>query len=316
LFEGSLVKCYTSDKLFVPALAVTVFAVAVTTIFYAFRYPEGFAANLPYVLIIVSLVALYLPLTSVPTCLRFGIPLDARFATLVIPLAGFVITGSKGRAVDALLVFGVMYASFALFHIFITLHQIKVAAKCSPGRRDCEWISDGIAKRFGYSVEFILPEPTRRSFWASNIVLQLSMYALLAALGYLVNPQTLPLQTLTWLLAAAAFTVVRLYASKVLGRLVCVTYESSTVALLILITLIILDRPGYAEGLIIPRWQGIEALVQPALTLLAVNTLAFAIDALAVGRGRGRLRELCLCVGQTPVWRLKADNDTQQCSRE
>jgi len=313
------VKCYTSDKLFVPALAATVFAVAVTTIFYAFRYPEGFAANLPYVLIIVSLVALYLPLTSVPTCLRFGIPLDTRFVTLVIPLAGgslFVITGSKGRAVDVLLVFGVMYASFALFHTFITLYQIRVATKCSSNRRGCEWISDAIAKRFGLAVEIVLPSPTRRSFWVSNIALQLTMYALLAAPGYLVNPQSLTLQTLIWLLAAAAFTVARLYVSKALGRLVCVTYESSTVALLILITLIILDRLGYAEGLIIPGGQGIEALVQPALTLLAVNTLAFAIDTFAAGRGRGRLRELCLCIGQTPVWRLKADSNTQRCSRE
>jgi len=142
------------------------------------------------------------------------------------------------------------------------------------------------------------------------------MYVLLAAPRYLVNPQALPLQTLIWLLAATAFVAARLCASKVLSRPVCVTYESSTAALLILITLIILDRPGYAEGLIIPRWQGIEALVQPALTLLAVNTLAFAIDAFAAGRGRGRLRELCLCVGQTPVWRLKADSDTQWCSRE
>jgi len=144
MLEGSLAKRYTSDKLFVPALVSAVVVVAVVTVFYAFMYPETFVANLPYVLLVDSLIVLYLPLASVPTCLRFGVPLDARFATPVVLLAGmlYAITGSKGRAADALLVFGAMYASFALLHVFVTLYQIRVAAKCSPGRRGCDWISD------------------------------------------------------------------------------------------------------------------------------------------------------------------------------
>lgn len=147
-------------------------------------------------------------------------------------------------------------------------------------------------EEFGYSVEPILPEPAGKTFWVSNAALQLSMYVLLAA---------------------SAFVAARLRASKALGRPVCVTYESSTAALL---TLIILDRPSYAEGLIIPRGQRIEALVPPAPTILAVNALAFAIDALAASRGRGRLGGLRLCVGQTPVWKPKADSDVQRHSPE
>jgi len=304
---GSLVKCYTSDKLFVPALVSAVVVVAAVTAFYAFRYPETFMANLPYVLIVDSLIVLYLPLASVPMCLRFGVPLDARLATPVVFLAGmlYAITGSKGGAADVMLAFGAMYASFALLHVFVTLYQIRVAAKCSPGRRGCDWISDAVAKRFGYAVEVVLPGPTWRSFWASNTALQLSMYALLAASGYLANPQALLLQTLVWSLAATAFVSARLRASKALGRPVCVTYASSATALLTLIALIILDSAGYAEGLTIPRGRRVEALVTPALTILAVNALAFAIDALAAGRGCRRLRELCLCVGQIPIVEIR-----------
>jgi len=112
-----------------------------------------------------------------------------------------------------------------------------------------------------------------------------------------------------WILTAVVFIFIRLYASNSIGRPICTTYISSSTVLLILIVLLTLDLAGCAEGLAIPRRQGIEASVLPALTLLAVNALASAIDVFVTRRGCGRLRELCLCVGQTPVWRPKAEGD-------
>jgi len=264
---------------------------------------DAFRFNLPFIVAIGILVISYLPLISVVVYRKFGVRPNPRIGGPCIVLGSIVVAYiASSRWLELTIINS---ALFGAVYILLVLYPARAIARCMLERRDCDWVDLNSLQRLGYSVEYSFPEPTRRAFWVSIITLQSSLCALLIAFSFLVNSRSLWLQILLWIIIAAAFIFIRLYTSNSIGRPICSTYISSSITLLMFFALLILDYTGYVEGLVIPRGLELKNIVYPALIVTAINMIAFVVDAYTTRGGAKRFGGLGLCIGQTPVVRIK-----------
>jgi len=286
-------------------LALLVFSVylVVNVLIAIFWNPDTPRFNLPFVIAIGILVNLYLPLVSVLIYKRFGVQPNPRIIGPCIVIGIMAVNKIVSSSHLELTIF--ISAAFGALYTFLVLYPARAITRCILEHRECDWIDPNSLQRLGYSIEYSFPEPTQRVFWVSNIVFQLSLYALLTAYTYLVNPKSLWLQILVWILIAIIFMFIRLYTSNRIGRPICTTYISASTILLILITLLILDSIGYIKGLVVSRGLEIENMVYPILVITTINIITFAVDVYIIRGGSKRFRELGLCIGQTPVVKIK-----------
>jgi len=286
-------------------LVLLVFSVylVVNVLIAVFWNPDTLRFNLPFVIVIGILVNLYLPLVSVLIYRRFGVRPNPRIIGPCIVIGIMAVNKVVSSSRLELTVF--ISAVFGAIYTFLVLYPARAITKCIVEHKECDWIDPNSLQRLGYSIEYSFPEPTQRAFWISNIVFQLSLYALLTAYAYLVNPGSLWLQMLVWILIAVIFMFIRLYTSNKIGRPICTTYISASTILLIFIALLILDYIGYIKDLVISRGLEIENTVYPALVITTINIIAFIVDAYTIRGGSKRFRELGLCIGQTPIVKIK-----------